>query len=95
MPIDIALAAATLMLSRGRAGTATYVASAVFITAAVYWWLRGRGNVWGPRPTIGLPLYAVATSVIIAQRFLTAPAVSSDEMVAEETILDRESAIVA
>jgi len=95
MPIDIALAAATLMLSRGRAGTATYVASAVFISAAVYWWLRGRGNVWGPRPTIGLPLYAVATSVIIAQRFLTAPAVSSDEMVAEETILDRESAIVA
>src|SRR5438445_11457282 len=73
MPIDVSLAAATLAFSRGRAGTATYVASAVFIIAAVYWWLRGRGNAWGPRPTIGLPLYALSTSAIIAYRFLTPP----------------------
>ena len=73
MPVDISLAAATLMLSRGRAGTATYMASAVFITAALYWWLRGSGNLWGPKPTIGLPLYALSTSAIIAYRFLTAP----------------------
>ena len=80
MPVDISLAAATLMLSRGRAGTATYVASAVFITAAVYWWLRGRGNVWGPRPTIGLPLYALSTSAIIAYRFLTAPPATTSQV---------------
>src|SRR5207247_5606841 len=46
VPIDISLAAATLMASRGGAGTATYAASAVFIAAAIYWWLRGRGNLW-------------------------------------------------
>ena len=73
MPVDISLAAATLMLSRGRAGTATYTASAVFVTAAIYWWVRGRGNLWGPNPTIGLPLYALSTSAIIAYRFLTPP----------------------
>jgi len=79
MPIDVSLAAATLAFSRGRAGTATYVASAVFITAAVYWWRRGRGNVWGPRPTIGLPLYALSTSAIIAYRFLTAPPATTSQ----------------
>jgi hypothetical protein len=47
------LAAATLALSRGRAGTATYVASAVFVVAALYWWRGGKGNVWGPKPTLG------------------------------------------
>jgi len=72
MPVDISLAAATLALSRGQAGTATYVASAVFVTAALYWWLRRNGNLWGPKPTIGLPAYALSTSAIIAYRFVTA-----------------------
>jgi glycerol-3-phosphate acyltransferase PlsY len=77
MPVDIALAAGTLALSRGRAGTATYVASAVFVGAALYWWLAKKGNLWGPRPTAGLPLYAVSTSAIIAYRFLNAPVTST------------------
>jgi len=95
MPVDISLAAATLALSRGQAGTATYVASAVFVSAALHWWLRGRGNLWGPRPTIGLPFYALSTSAMIAYRFLTAPATISEETVPEGAILDRESAVVA
>ena len=73
MPIDVGLAAATLALSKGRAGTATYVASAVFIAAAVYWWRGKKRNLWGPKPTAGLPLYAITSSAIIAYRFLTAP----------------------
>jgi len=72
MPVDISLAAATLALSRGQAGTATYVASAVFVTAALYWWLRRNGSLWGPKPTIGLPAYALSTSAIITYRFVTA-----------------------
>ena len=75
MPIDVGLAAATLALSRGRAGTATYIASAVFIAASVYWWRAKKGNLWGPKPTVGLPLYAITSSAIIAYRFLTAPSV--------------------
>jgi acyl phosphate:glycerol-3-phosphate acyltransferase len=95
MPIDVSLAAGTLALSRGRAETATYVASAVFVTAALYWWLRGRGNAWGPKPTMGLPLYALSTSAIIAYRFLSAPPAPPDSTTVEEVIVDRDSAVVA
>jgi glycerol-3-phosphate acyltransferase PlsY len=79
VPIDISLAAGSLMLSRGRAGTATYVASAVFIAAATYWWQACKGNFWGPKPTVGLPLYALSSSAIIAYRFLAAPPALSEE----------------
>jgi len=89
MPVDISLAAATLALSRGQAGAATYVASAAFVTAALYWWLRGRGNLWGPRPTVGLPLYALSTSAIIAFRFLTAPSAAISP--AQATALESET----
>jgi acyl phosphate:glycerol-3-phosphate acyltransferase len=95
MPIDVSLAAATLALSRGRSETATYIASAVFVTAALYWCLRSRGNLWGPRPTIGLPLYALSTSAIIAYRFLTASAATPTETAAEEEILEQERAVAS
>jgi glycerol-3-phosphate acyltransferase PlsY len=95
MPIDVSLAAATLALSRGHAETATYFASAVFVTAALFWWLRGKGNLWGPRPTLGLPLYALSTSAIIAYRFLTAPAAVPVETTMEEEIVERESAVAS
>jgi len=95
VPIDVSLAAGTLALSRGRAGTATYVASAVFVAAAMYWWLRGKGNAWGPKPTVGLPLYALSTSAIIAYRFLSAPPSRAESATAEEVIVDRDSAVVA
>jgi len=95
MPIDVSLAAGTLVLSRGRAGTATYVASAVFIGAAVYWWRARNGNFWGPRPTIGLPLYALSSSAIIAYRFLTAARAASGETAVKAEIVERESAIAS
>jgi glycerol-3-phosphate acyltransferase PlsY len=99
MPIDLGLAAATLALSKGRAGTATYVASAVFIAAAVYWWRAKKGNLWGPKPTAGLPLYAITSSAIIAYRFLTAPSIreqveAGDVLVGAETI-EPESAVAS
>jgi glycerol-3-phosphate acyltransferase PlsY len=99
MPIDVGLAAATLTLSRGRAGTATYVASAVFIAASVYWWRAKKGNLWGPKPTAGLPLYAIASSAIIAYRFLTAPSMlaqvaAGDALVGAEAI-EPESAVAS
>jgi len=95
MAIDVALAAGTLVLSRGRAGTATYVASAVFIGAALYWWLARKGNLWGPKPTSGLPLYAITSSAVIAYRFLTAPSPSSEATAAdlEPAYEERESAV--
>lgn len=96
MPVDLGLAAGTLALSRGSAGTATYVASGLFISAAVCWWLAKRGNLWGPKPTVGLPLYAVATSAVIAYRFLKAPRVQPEGEIDEiETVYDEAEAAVA
>jgi len=74
MPIDVALAGGTLALSRGSAGMATYVASAVFTASSVFWWQTKKGNLWGPKPSALLPLYAVATSAIICYRFWAADA---------------------
>jgi acyl phosphate:glycerol-3-phosphate acyltransferase len=95
VPIDVSLAAGTLALSRGRAGTATYVASAVFVAAALYWWVRGKGNAWGPKPTVGLPLYALSTSAIIAYRFLAAPASPSDDVRIEDETAELEAAVAS
>lgn len=74
---DVALAAGLLALSRGQANAATYVTSAAFVGAAAYWWLKKKRNAWGPKPTAGLPLYALASSAVIAYRFATAPQASS------------------
>jgi glycerol-3-phosphate acyltransferase PlsY len=72
MPIDVALAAMTLAYSKGRAGLATYVASAVFTASSLVWWKTQRGNLWGPRPSGWLPVYSAATSAVICYRFLSA-----------------------
>ncbi len=84
-PVDVGLAAAVLAFSRGRAEWSTYVASAVFAAAATYWWLRKKSNAWGPQTTVGLPLYAAATSAIIAYRFLTAPRIVTRAEGSDET----------
>ncbi|MCH7576455.1 MAG: glycerol-3-phosphate acyltransferase [Chloroflexi bacterium] len=89
-PFDLTVAAATFFISKGRpypaagpdgqpaARIGTYLASGVFSAAAIYWWHKSKGNLWGPKPTLGLPLYAFATSGVIAYRFLTAPAMPSE-----------------
>ncbi len=105
-PFDLAVFATTLFLSRRRASLATgpldtqpagrigtFVASGVFSAAATYWWLRRKGNLWGPRSTVGLPLYALATSGIIAFRLLTWPTVRRPEP--SEQLSEKGPALVA
>jgi len=89
-PMDLAVTTAAYFLSKGRASLAagrdaqpaerigTFVASGVFSAASIYWWRRRKSNFWGPDPTVGLPLYALATSGVIAHRFLTAPGMPSE-----------------
>ncbi len=72
-PADVALATGLSFLSRGRAEVSAGVTSAVFVLAATYWWAARRKNAWGPEPTVGLPLYALASSALIIQRLLSAP----------------------
>ncbi len=85
MPFDLALAGATTALSKGQAGTATYLASGVFTLAATYWWRRQKTNLWGPKATKWLPRYAAGTSGIIAFKFLTAPPLPVEAPIVESS----------
>jgi glycerol-3-phosphate acyltransferase PlsY len=69
VPFDIALIAATYVRIR-HATAATLLTSSAFVVAAFAWWRLRLPNAWGPRPGIGLPIYAVATVSMIAYRFL-------------------------
>lgn len=73
VPIDMGVVAVSWMASR-HAAKATLAASALFVLSAFVFYRRGWGNLWGPKATAGLPLYAAVTSAMIAYRFLTAPA---------------------
>jgi glycerol-3-phosphate acyltransferase PlsY len=87
LPVDLALSGGLLIASHGRAKFATSVASACFVGAAGYWYVKGGGNLWGPKATLGLPLYALMISATIGYRFLTAqrPAqADSDNSVSNE-----------
>jgi glycerol-3-phosphate acyltransferase PlsY len=75
-PIDAAVAAVTVAMPwwRQRAFTATLVSSVCWVVGGVVWWRRGIGNLWGPRPTVALPLAAAASSAVIVRRFVAAAA---------------------
>lgn len=71
-PLDVAVA----VLARRVPGVkrpalvSVAVSSAGWIGASLVWWKRGLPNLWGPRPTGGLPLANAATTVVIASRSL-------------------------
>lgn len=77
VPIDLGVVAVSWVASK-HAARATLTASALFVLAAFLCYQRRWGNLWGPSATAGLPLYAAATSAMIAYRFLTAPAHKGD-----------------
>ncbi len=45
------------------------ISSAAWTGAALLWWARRLPNLWGPTPTVALPLHAAATSALISWRF--------------------------
>lgn len=73
LPIDIGVAAATSVVPffRQRTRVATSVASATWVGCSVACWRAGYRNPGGVRPTVALPLAAVASSAVIAARFRT------------------------
>jgi hypothetical protein len=54
---------------RHRTFTANTVASVTWVLAATLWWRRRWPNLWGPPPTVGLPVAALASSAVIYDRF--------------------------
>jgi glycerol-3-phosphate acyltransferase PlsY len=45
------------------------LSSLAWTAAAVLWWRKQWPNLWGPAPTVALPLSAAATSGLLAWRF--------------------------
>ncbi len=73
-PIDVAVAIVTVANPRWkhRAYAATVASSAAWVVGGVVWWVRGKGNLWGPRPTFMLPLASATSSAVIIHRFIAA-----------------------
>lgn len=73
-PVDAAVAVVTAAMPwwRQRAFAATLASSACWVAGGVVWWRKGWPNLWGPRPTAGLPAAAAVSSTIIAGRFIVA-----------------------
>lgn len=71
-PIDVAVAVVTVAVPRWkqRAFSATAVSSACWVLGGVVWWRRKLPNVWGPKPTLGLPLASAISSAVIMRRFI-------------------------
>jgi glycerol-3-phosphate acyltransferase PlsY len=73
-PIDAAVTVVTLAVPRWkqRAFAATIVSSVCWVLGGVVWWRRKLPNLWGPTPTIGLPVASAISSAIIMRRFVVA-----------------------
>lgn len=71
-PIDLGVAWATARWRR-QAMAVTAMASLTWVVAGVVWWRRDWPNLWGPRPSAGLPAAAAASSAMILTKFLRAP----------------------
>ncbi len=79
-PFDTALVAALVRMSRGDANRAVVITSSAFTVASLVWWRLRLPNLWGPRPSLALPVYAAATSALLAWRMLTAPSTQPASM---------------
>lgn len=73
-PIDVAVAVATAANPKlkQRAFAATVASSACWVLGGVVWWARGLRNLWGPKPTVMLPIASAVSSAVIIGRFLAA-----------------------
>lgn len=72
-PVD-AVALATGALGLRNAERAIWVVCPLWVVSALVWWLAGLPNLWGPDPTVGLPVFAVVSAALIVWKFAAARA---------------------
>lgn len=70
-PIDTAVAVVGATANRN-AQRAIWWSCAAWVASSLVWWRRRLPNVWGPEPTVGLPLFAIAGSAMILAKFRAA-----------------------
>ncbi len=75
-PIDVGVAAVGALSTRN-SERAVWFAAPVWIGTAVAWWLADLPNLWGPQPSVGLPISAAVSALMILGKFLaTRPSAS-------------------
>jgi acyl phosphate:glycerol-3-phosphate acyltransferase len=67
-PVQVVVAAFGALSTRN-AERAILVTAPVWIGAAFAWWLADLPNAWGPEPSVGLPIAAVASVAMILTKF--------------------------
>lgn len=67
-PIDAAVAAVGA-LSTHNAERAVWWSAPVWVGTALVWWLADLPNLWGPEPSVGLPISAAIGAGIILGKF--------------------------
>lgn len=67
-PIDAAVAATAALSSRNSARV-VWVSGPIWVAAALTWWLADLPNVWGPEPTVALPIFSAASTALILGKF--------------------------
>lgn len=75
-PVDVAVAAVTVANPRWRrrAFAATVASSVCWVAGGLVWWSRRLPNLWGPRPSVWLPVTSAVSSAVIIHRFVVAEA---------------------
>jgi glycerol-3-phosphate acyltransferase PlsY len=69
-PVDtVALAGGALGLRN--AERAIWVVGPLWVVSAFVWWLAALPNLWGPEPTVGLPIFAVVSAGLVLWKFAT------------------------
>ena len=69
-PIDVAVAA-TGALSTRNAERVVWWTAPIWIGSALAWWLADLPNLWGPDPSVGLPISAAVGAGVILWKFQT------------------------
>lgn len=67
-PIDAAVAAVGALSTRN-AERAVWFSAPIWVGAALAWWLADLPNIWGPEPTVGLPISAAVGAGMILWKF--------------------------
>ena len=70
-PLDAAVAAAGALRLRN-AERAIQLSSSVWVAASIAWWLADLPNLWGPHPTIALPISQTIGAALILTKFYDA-----------------------
>ncbi|MEX0663554.1 MAG: glycerol-3-phosphate acyltransferase [Acidimicrobiia bacterium] len=70
-PVDAAVAAIGA-LSTHNSERAIWISAPVWVGAALGWWLADLPNLWGPEPSVGLPISAAVGAGMILGKFIAA-----------------------